>query len=208
MGSQIMRKIQRRRPAPLQICRDSHKIGKPALPIRSIGSRQPVIIYTKSPKVIHTEAQHFMALVQRLTGSDSHERGKNPTTEHEAISSRDSPVLISSFENMMKSCSIDASVASSSSSVAVVDFAASCSQYGSTSLPPLSPNFLLPSPRLLSPSIFGQDLPLFTPNSEYFFYSPRHFDRLFEPIFTPLQRPPLNAFCSQLSPSPTSLDLF
>lgn len=30
--------------------------------------RQPVIIYTHSPKVIHTQPQDFMALVQKLTG--------------------------------------------------------------------------------------------------------------------------------------------
>ncbi|XP_004497082.1 VQ motif-containing protein 8, chloroplastic [Cicer arietinum] len=30
--------------------------------------RVPIIIYTQSPKIIHTKAQDFMALVQRLTG--------------------------------------------------------------------------------------------------------------------------------------------
>lgn len=72
---------------------------------------------------------------------------------------------------------------------------------------PFSPNFLFPSQRLLSPSIF-QDIPLFTPNSDNFFFSPRHFYRFSEPMFSPPQRQPLNTSTMQLqSPSPTSLDL-
>lgn len=72
---------------------------------------------------------------------------------------------------------------------------------------PFSPNFLFPSQHLLSPSIF-QDIPLFTPNSDNFFFSPRHFYRFSEPMFSPPQRQPLNTSTMQLqSPSPTSLDL-
>lgn len=49
------------RPSPLLIHKDSRLIRKPQL-------RQPVIIYTHSPKIIHTHPKDFMALVQRLTG--------------------------------------------------------------------------------------------------------------------------------------------
>ncbi|XP_038893302.1 VQ motif-containing protein 8, chloroplastic [Benincasa hispida] len=49
------------RPSPLLIHKDSRFIRKPQL-------RQPVIIYTHSPKIIHTQPKDFMALVQRLTG--------------------------------------------------------------------------------------------------------------------------------------------
>ena len=48
------------RPSPLKIGKESQTIEKQR--------RQPVIIYTHSPKIIHTQARDFMALVQRLTG--------------------------------------------------------------------------------------------------------------------------------------------
>ncbi|XLR01885.1 hypothetical protein S83_068083 [Arachis hypogaea] len=54
------------RPSPLMINKDSHLIQKP-----SSEQRKPIIIYTVSPKIIHTKAQDFMALVQRLTGMSS-----------------------------------------------------------------------------------------------------------------------------------------
>ncbi|KAA0034563.1 VQ motif-containing protein 8 [Cucumis melo var. makuwa] len=49
------------RPSPLLIHNDSRLVRKPQL-------RQPLIIYTHSPKIIHTHPKDFMALVQRLTG--------------------------------------------------------------------------------------------------------------------------------------------
>lgn len=54
--------LQGRRPAALKICNGSHKI-----PVTQ--RRPPVIIYTRSPEVIHTQPQDFSKLVQRLTGS-------------------------------------------------------------------------------------------------------------------------------------------
>ncbi|KAJ9140747.1 hypothetical protein P3X46_031355 [Hevea brasiliensis] len=83
------------RPSPLKINKESHLIHKPsssssssstsnsssssASVIASVGGEagakqrrnQPVIIYTHSPKVIHTQARDFMALVQKLTGLSS-----------------------------------------------------------------------------------------------------------------------------------------
>lgn len=65
------------RPSPLKICKDSHKIRKPAPAIPAVPSMpiinrsQPMIIYMQSPKIIHAEVQDFMTLVQRLTGSSS-----------------------------------------------------------------------------------------------------------------------------------------
>lgn len=56
--------LQGPRPVPLKICNDSHKI-----PVTQ--RRPPVIIYTRSPEVIHTRPQDFSKLVQRLTGSTS-----------------------------------------------------------------------------------------------------------------------------------------
>jgi MAP kinase substrate 1 len=52
--------LQGPRPAPLRARRDSHNIRKAV--------RQPVIIYTASPKVVHAEPSEFMSVVQRLTG--------------------------------------------------------------------------------------------------------------------------------------------
>ncbi|KAL0899943.1 hypothetical protein Bca101_083904 [Brassica carinata] len=57
----------------LKLNKGSHIIKKPP-PSRSSSSsttakhRQPVIIYTNTPKTIHTSPKDFMALVQKLTG--------------------------------------------------------------------------------------------------------------------------------------------
>lgn len=72
-----MKELQGPRPPPLKISRESHKIRKPALPVPAvpavpiINGSQPVIIYMRSPKVIHAQVQDFMTLVQRLTGRSS-----------------------------------------------------------------------------------------------------------------------------------------
>ncbi|XP_020573583.1 protein MKS1-like [Phalaenopsis equestris] len=69
--------LQGPRPSPLRVSKESHKIKKPPLPppqldpppiAPSQDSREPIIIYTISPKVIHVEPSNFMDLVQRLTG--------------------------------------------------------------------------------------------------------------------------------------------
>ncbi|GAB2220888.1 hypothetical protein Droror1_Dr00012046 [Drosera rotundifolia] len=74
------KELQGPRPTPLKVRKDSHKIKKPPIapqsqpqhpPPQQAPQRPPVIIYTVSPKVIHTSPADFMALVQRLTGSDS-----------------------------------------------------------------------------------------------------------------------------------------
>lgn len=74
------RSLQGPRPAPLRVHKDSHKIRKPPVapqshhqqPQHQLNQQQqhrpPVIIYTVSPKVIHTNPNEFMTLVQRLTG--------------------------------------------------------------------------------------------------------------------------------------------
>lgn len=90
---QSPRPLQGPRPAPLKVRKESYKIKKPPVaphhhhPSGSGPSqhqaaayqqqqqqqlpRQPVIIYTVSPKVIHTKPGDFMSLVQRLTGVNS-----------------------------------------------------------------------------------------------------------------------------------------
>ncbi|OIW14481.1 hypothetical protein TanjilG_19897 [Lupinus angustifolius] len=77
-GRSPTRKLQGPPPTPLRIKKDSHKIKKTRLaqvPQLSLPQppqqREPIIIYTVSPKVIHTTPSDFMNLVQRLTGSTS-----------------------------------------------------------------------------------------------------------------------------------------
>ncbi|KAG5534096.1 hypothetical protein RHGRI_022287 [Rhododendron griersonianum] len=86
--SPTRRQLQGPRPPQLRVRKESHMIKKPPIvpqpshpqaPPRppqhaAAGpsqSRQPVIIYAVSPKVIHTTVTDFMSLVQRLTGSSS-----------------------------------------------------------------------------------------------------------------------------------------
>lgn len=69
------------RPSPLKTQKGSHVIHKPSssTSISSVPRQQqqqkqhrpPVIIYTQSPKIIHTHAKDFRALVQKLTGLSS-----------------------------------------------------------------------------------------------------------------------------------------
>lgn len=77
--------IQGPRPAPLKVRKDSYKIKKPpAAPLPPAAhhrhaappppapdnhNREPVIIYTISPRVIHTTTNDFLSVVQRLTGN-------------------------------------------------------------------------------------------------------------------------------------------
>ncbi|ESW13004.1 hypothetical protein PHAVU_008G159700 [Phaseolus vulgaris] len=80
-GRSSKRQLQGPRPSPLRVNKESHKIKKPPvvpLPCQlPAPPRQPVIIYTVSPKVIHTTPSEFMSLVQRLTGSSSSSSSSN-----------------------------------------------------------------------------------------------------------------------------------
>ncbi|CAA7051382.1 unnamed protein product [Microthlaspi erraticum] len=74
-------------PSPLlKLNKDSHVIKKPLSPSSSSSAakpRQPVIIYTNTPKIIHTNPKDFMALVQKLTGMSRSDEdpGGNATTD-------------------------------------------------------------------------------------------------------------------------------
>ncbi|XP_020570871.1 protein MKS1-like [Phalaenopsis equestris] len=71
--------LQGPRPTPLKVNKDSHKLKKPSFPppppthLPAAQRRPPVIIYTVSPKIIHTKPSEFMSLVQRLTGCSASE---------------------------------------------------------------------------------------------------------------------------------------
>ncbi|KAL5053284.1 hypothetical protein RYX36_033966 [Vicia faba] len=68
--------IQGARPPPLRVSKESHTIRKPPLPpaahhhppAGASQHRQPLIIYSVSPKVLHVTESDFMDVVQRLTG--------------------------------------------------------------------------------------------------------------------------------------------
>ncbi|KAL1221619.1 VQ motif-containing protein 20 [Cardamine amara subsp. amara] len=75
-------------PPTLKVNKDSHVIKKPPSSPSSSSStgkpRHPVIIYTHTPKVIHTNPTDFMALVQKLTGmsrSEEDSAAANTTTD-------------------------------------------------------------------------------------------------------------------------------
>lgn len=88
-GKSPKRELQGPRPAPLRVHKDSHKIKKPPLapqqqqhshPQAHHQHRPPVIIYTVSPKIIHTSPSNFMTLVQRLTGLSSSSTSIDPSS--------------------------------------------------------------------------------------------------------------------------------
>ena len=92
-GRSPRRELQGPRPTPLRINKDSHKIKKPPLAPQpsqphQAPPRQPVIIYTVSPKIIHTTPGDFMSLVQRLTGSSSSSSSSSSSTTFPSSSSR------------------------------------------------------------------------------------------------------------------------
>lgn len=99
-------------PGPLKINKDSHFIRKSSSSSSSSSSsaasslgifigtggtpskppqhRQPVIIYTHSPKVIHTHPKDFMALVQKLTGLSRSEEDHHQSSSRTKSENRNS----------------------------------------------------------------------------------------------------------------------
>ncbi|XP_022766300.1 nuclear speckle RNA-binding protein B-like [Durio zibethinus] len=97
------KELQGPRPAPLKVRKDSYKIKKPPLAPQPEQQqptqiKPPVIIYTVSPKVIHTNPRDFMSLVQRLTGSTSSSSGSSslpPSTSNHPVPFNDTSGAIS-----------------------------------------------------------------------------------------------------------------
>ncbi|CAN4088839.1 unnamed protein product [Withania somnifera] len=71
--------------SPLKINKDSYYIKKSSSSLfnQEQQRHQPVIIYTHSPKIIHTHPRDFMALVQKLTGLSSNHSTSDPNTNHD-----------------------------------------------------------------------------------------------------------------------------
>ncbi|KAL2539426.1 vq domain-containing protein [Abeliophyllum distichum] len=77
----------------LKIKKDSHFIKKSTESFNGVAAttskpqpRQPVIIYTYSPKIIHTNPCDFMTLVQKLTGLSHSNDDQSPTPKPETSS--------------------------------------------------------------------------------------------------------------------------
>lgn len=86
---------------PLKVSKDSHRIRKPPLPLPQVQYRPPIIIHTYSPKVIHTQPDDFMSLVQKLTGSsDTRLRLKRkPKSSNTKANNSSSPTTNAGSEN-------------------------------------------------------------------------------------------------------------
>lgn len=66
------RQLQGPRPSPLRVSNASTTIKKSSLVHNPNRSKvNPVVIYLRSPKIIHVRPEEFMSLVQRLTGKES-----------------------------------------------------------------------------------------------------------------------------------------
>ncbi|KAF9591390.1 hypothetical protein IFM89_004075 [Coptis chinensis] len=179
------------RPSPLKINKDSHFIQKSSSSSSSSTSsssltgiaaaggkqhpppahqqRHPVIIYTHSPKIIHTKARDFMALVQKLTGlSHSEDEAGDPQGNNARRVSR-----TEGKGNCMKAVGHDdttsSSVVTDENCGGITDV-----QVNSSSI---SPSFDPSNPYL-------SDVPLFTPNSSDFFCSSRPFYRYPDHMFS------------------------
>ncbi|XP_042500235.1 LOW QUALITY PROTEIN: VQ motif-containing protein 20-like [Macadamia integrifolia] len=187
------------RPSQLKINKDSHLIQKSSSSSSSTTSssfngiaaattkhhqqqqrHHPVIIYTHSPKIIHTQARDFMALVQKLTGlsrSDDNQPVQPQSSQKENGQS-------SSLEGNNNNNSIRPSAGAvvhedNESSSVVTD--ENCGGRGDIQVS----SFSVSPPVFESPNPFFSDIPLFTPNSADFFCSPRPFYRYPDSVFTP-----------------------
>ncbi|KAM4082888.1 hypothetical protein ACJW30_08G015000 [Castanea mollissima] len=157
------------RPSPLNINKGSHVIHKPSFSSSSSSSsqqKQPVIIYAHSPKIIHTQAQDFMALVQKLTGmSQPNDDDQSQKSEKGLSAKGNDGKVIKPFGHDNRN---DSSSALTEENCGDVKARSSS----------LSPIFNQTNP-------YFADIPLFTPSSNNFFCSPR-----------PVYRYPDSAFVS------------
>ncbi|KAK2979951.1 hypothetical protein RJ640_017966 [Escallonia rubra] len=147
-----IRVINGPRPSPLNISRLS---STPKKPNRKADRGKPVIIYAKSPKIIHAQARDFMSLVQKLTGMSSRS-GSNETGRSER-------------ESKEEGSSLEGNNGNSESSSGVTDE----KQHGGGGGGGKETTSSSVSPMFRAHNSFLADIPLFTPNSSDFFSSPR-----------------------------------
>ncbi|KAL7001132.1 hypothetical protein U1Q18_002285 [Sarracenia purpurea var. burkii] len=191
------RAINGPRPTPLRIRKSSYAIQKPSLPYSPSSSsvfglasapenpnptadhnhqhhhhrhqQQPVIIYAHSPKVIHTKPRDFMALVQKLTGlsrPDRETRGPGQPRNKGLFSKQVNTIhnetngdcKVVQHNNESGCVLTDENLGGGGGAVY---------RSSSSSSSSFSPAFGA------VPNQFLADMPLFTPNSATFFFSPR-----------------------------------
>lgn len=109
--------------------------------------RRPIIIYTQSPEVIHTKPHDFMALVQKLTGHPG-SKDRDQEQQHKETLKQDG------HDRNDDKFSNDSGV----------------TREKDKTMKAKSPMFNVPN-------TYMKDIPLFTPNSNDYFCSPRRFFR-------------------------------
>lgn len=182
------KELQGPRPPALKVRKDSYKIKKPPVPPQpsqqqhhhhqqqQTQPRPPVIIYTVSPKVIHTNPSDFMNLVQRLTGSSSStcSATSNPLNDDSgAISpaARYATIEKAKAPKETKQQSGDVGFVEEIIEMdQVMDRASSFPGIlspGPASLPPVPPNFFSPSPDPNSVGFFHDLSPVLLGNRNF-----------------------------------------
>ncbi|CAK7326593.1 unnamed protein product [Dovyalis caffra] len=186
------------RPSPLKINNESHLIHKSysssfsssnssssisiiAPPVVGVKQKQqqqknqPVIIYTNSPKVIHTQAKDFMALVQKLTGLS---RSNNQETAPPLQERKDHQVVVSKG---LKSAKVNSNerkhVGNDDNESSSVSTEENCHGDAAGGVDTVI------SPILKPPNApYFADVPLFTPSSD-FYCAPRPVFRCPDSVF-------------------------
>ncbi|GFY94197.1 hypothetical protein Acr_09g0006430 [Actinidia rufa] len=188
------KQLQGPRPPQLKVRRESHAIRKPpkAPPPPPPPPPQPVIIYSVSPKVIHTTVSDFMPLVQRLTGSSS--AGDVSPAARLASIERTSPTDREKHREILISNDDDAIMGGMVQVEGVRQIPGILSPAPAT-LPPISPGFFAPGA--------GSDPYSLSLLQDQYLISPSFHDNMFMPS------PSSTLFSAPIvSPSPSSLDLF
>lgn len=189
---QNKRELLGTRATPLKVSKESHQIHKASSSASSSSSscssasssftlqRHPVIIYTHSPKVIHTQAHDFMALVQKLTGHSSSDAPAScslSSPPQQQPSSPPSPTQPQSFLGLTCGDLEGLAMKSSRSGREDASTDENCvDNQGSSST--VSPMFEVRNP-------FFSDIPLYTPNACDYHCSPHHLYRFADPVFSP-----------------------
>ncbi|GMI76560.1 VQ motif-containing protein 20 [Hibiscus trionum] len=185
-------------PPPLKVSKDSHLIKKSSSSSSSSSAasslgvtgavkpqqqRHPVIIYTHSPKVIHTHPKDFMALVQKLTGMSRNEEDHNRAAAHQ-------PKAEASAEEDSKRISSD----DNESSSVITD--ENCEGQVNSSCFVAPPLFDPPAAPFLT------NIPVFTPNSADFLcvnhHPPPFYNYTDSLFFTPNMRSSISSSSSGL----------
>lgn len=198
-------------PSQLKLHKDSHLIKKSSPASSSSTSslfvapakpqqRHPVIIYTHSPKIIHTHPKDFMALVQKLTGRsrDEEDDTNNPiVTPHIQrkcgtsgnVTAAANSNKTTSDEEENKRAQIGLGNDDNESSSALTD--ENCSSVGDVNIHQENSCFLPPifEPH---PNPYVTDIPVFMPNSaDFLMLSNQPFYNRTESLFFPPNIPKL-----------------